>query len=358
MQELTIGTVALATIVKRVSKGLVKNKFLPYSGYIMISGTKEELRFIVNDGSNVFVHIIEKDYGITEDFNTSVDGERLLQLVSKLTKDKTKIKITDKVMELICGGTYSFQIESELVPYLTFDELMTVQEGANRGDIPTMVLPTINNFVTAQAGLSKLVVDTRLMGYLVANNIINTTNSSKLSSVDTKEETENSFYITTRMIDLYGTFTDEVASIYSNNDINIIKTPTKLIYGPVQPGKDNFPELDGVLSTEFDNELIVNQSDLLLTLDRLQVFNEVTVYLIVKDGEVILSLNPKKNTFEKLGTMDDKELEYSKQFDVSALKELVSKHNEDITIYFGNDALEAIKLTSDGLTQLLASMED
>jgi DNA polymerase III sliding clamp (beta) subunit (PCNA family) len=358
MQEFTIGTVALATIVKRVSKGLVKNKFLPYSGYIMIKGTEEELSFIVNDGSNVFVHKIIKDYGITEEFNVSVDGERLLQLVSKLQEDKTKIKVDEKLVTLYCGGTYSFQIETELVPYSTFDELMEVEEGATREDIPTMVLPPINKFVTAQAGLSKLVVDTRLMGYLVDDKVINTTNSSKLSCVETEKETDDSFYLTTRMVDLYGTFTDEEANIYCNNGINIIKTPTKLIYGPVQPGHDTFPAIAGVLATEFEHTLVINQNDLLSALERLQVFNEITVYFNVKDGEITLSLNPKKKTFEPIGTTDDTELEYSKQFDAGDLKELVGKHQEDITVHFGSDDLEAIKLTSDGLTQLLASMED
>lgn len=357
MQKITISTVALASIVKRVSKGLIKNKFLKYTGYIMISGAKEGLTFSVCDGSSVYEHKINKDYGITEDFQISVDGEKLLQLVSKLGRQKTELQITKTHLLVKCGGNYSFPIEEDNVPVVSFDELVPTEE-LNANTVPSMVLPSMKYFNSALAGLSKLVVDVRLMGYFVSNNKIVTTNSAKASSVTTDRQTEHEFYLTTRMVDLYSTIDDEEATIYSWDGVNIIKTPTKLIYGPVQPGKEDFPDLSGIFELEFEQSFTVSTESLLNALDRLKVFNSATFHLNIINGRVNVTLDPSKHTYEQLIDMDDISINYNKEFDINEFKDLTAMHTDTVTVHFMNENIDAVKLTSTGLTQFLATMGD
>ncbi len=349
--QIELNTVALANVIKRVAKGLVKNKFLPYTGYIMISGSGQNMSFAVNDGSNTYIYTLIREYEFEEEFSVCVDGERLLQLMLKMTTNKTKIIIDGDTVVVRGNGTYTFKKEEGTVPVMTFEELTGGVEH------PAIVLPKLSEFNKAEGGLSKLIVNPTLMGYYVSNLQILTTNGVKLSKVLTESVTATTFYITTRMMELLRTCEGDELSIFTVNGINVIKTPTKLIYGPKQPGHDKFPAdgLNTLLDTTNPHNFTVGSKDLLEAIDRLLVFNEATVYLMIDSGAVKLELDNKKQTREILCGYGDEELVYKSEFRVSELKELLVRHTGTVTLSFSeNDA--PIKIMSSGLTQMLATV--
>lgn len=349
--QIELNTNRLANIVKKVGKGLIHNKFLPYTGYIMISGKGTNMSFAVNDGSNAYIYTLNREEPFELDFSVCVNGERLLQLMTKMTTNKTRIIIEDKTVVIQGNGKYTFTQEEGKVPIVSFEDLTG---GIEHGAIK---LPAIDLFNKAEGGLSKLVVNPTLMGYYVDNNVILTTNGVKLSSITTESTTATTFYITTRMMDLLRTCEGEDLYIFNSDGINVVKTSTKLIYGPEQPGHTDFPaeKLKELLTVANPNSFTVAADAVLEAIDRLQVFDEGTVYLSINTGAVKFELDNKKRTEEILCSYEDEDMKYKAQFRVSALKELLSRHKGAINFHFV-DSESPIKITSSGLVQILATV--
>jgi len=355
--QVELRTSTLSTIMGRVSKGLVTNKFLEYTGYVMITVYNKHMEFTVNDGSNVYVHKINvghKKEDSQYDAKACINGENFLKLVNKITTEKTKLTFKKDTVVVKGNGTYTFKKEIGDVPYKTYSEIVGDKE------ISEHVLPPISKFNLAEAGLSKLIVNPTLMGYYFTGNKLITTNGVKLSIVETEESTDTNYYLTTRMYDLLKTCdTEEEVRITQAGDINILKTPTKFIYGPVQPGQKDFPaeSANSIASMEFNHSITVESKRMLEIINRLLIFTEVNLKFTFKDGVVEGYASEKENTKEIVTRSADKDASFSAVYNVNELKDLLEKHSGKVTLHF-NDGSSPIKLTSEGIEQILAAVTE
>lgn len=349
-------TELLSNVVKRVSKGLVANKFLPYSNNIKISILKDMTYLAVSDGSNTYIHKINNvGTGTQESYSVNVNGQKFLMLVSKTTSKTVSLEIKGNKLIVTGNGRYTFDVDTESVPVKSYQELTEGYE------IRQIILPHMGKFETAEAGLSKLVVNPTLMGYYISNNYLITTNGVKLSIVkcdlgtpEYDTDTQHSFYLTTRMVELLKTCENEEVRLQNIGQLNILITPTKLIYGPEQPGKAEYPDVvTFVDNLKYNKYFVLGREHMTSAVDRISIFDNSYIKIKVKDG--VVSVLTDKENVEEVGNCGFTEEEYEGKFNVVELKDLISKQTGDVTFYFSTED-EPIKLETDSITQVLASV--
>lgn len=343
--KIDFNTIAFANIVKRVSRNLSSNKFLPYTANIRLTVLEDSSYLAVCDGNNTYIHKLNSGCG-DGSYTGSVNGEKFVQLLSKITTERVTLVLEPDRIVVKGNGSYNFRLQPDEVPVFSLKELLGDE------DIPCYTLPEPNMFNLAEAGLSKLVVNPNLMGYYMVSNNLITTNGVKLSIVNHDANMGENYYLTNKMVDLYKTCETEEATITCHNGVNIIQTPTKLIYGPVQSGFESYPNTLGfVENLELEKSFSVDSYFLNEVLDRLAILATEDVIIENLNGKIYVCIPENMETRELLA--EDDEHEYVGKFQLSSLKELCEKHTGNVVVLY-DTFNKPIKLLSKNITQVLA----
>jgi len=352
-EKITLNTILLQNVTRKLLKGLGSNKIVPYTNYITIKLKDKQLTFYTSDGNNTY--LISLNVDCEQEDTYSIMGEQFIKLVQKITTETITLKHNNTLLEIIGNGVYKMDILTDIVPEPALLDVTSEEVVSGKLNIKDLLL-----FDTASAALGKLIVNPMLMGYYLNDKDIVTTDGIKLSiATGLANSFTTPFYLTQRMVELLLTIDGTVdINLYQQDGVVMIVSDNYTIYGGEQPGKGDYPNYLNFKEFELTQTLLLTDtlSNIQNIIDRVKILSNNTIYLKTVDDK--LCLQDTKGTQEVL-TTDVAEIPISLNvlLDVQALSDLINKQKTNITIGYC-EGYSPIFIKTPNLVQILAPLTE
>jgi DNA polymerase III sliding clamp (beta) subunit (PCNA family) len=292
-----IDTSKMSYLLSKVANGVGKKYTQPITECLHIVLTERgKLEIKSTNGIN-FVNVtaseVEGKAG-----ECVVKADMLIKLVDKTTKPELTFELKDTYLAVKGNGDYKVPVLNETFPTYEFNTEAPVVE------VKTDVLKRV--FKVNESAIAKELIVPQLTGYNVGDTCI-TTNGIKMCINNTKV-TEERVLVTQALADLISkTFTSDVVSIQKDQNKLLIWSDNITIFGTELDGLQEYPDITGVLSFEFDNTVSVSKQELRSVLERLSLFvdefDNNGIRAVFKDDSIEIE-DFKENNHESVSYID------------------------------------------------------
>lgn len=344
-----IGILEINDLLSTVAKGSGNGKFMAITAYSKLTLKDGKLSAICLDGANFIKSTIEDVEG--EEGSCIVAIDKLYKLISKTTVDKVKFQLKDDMLVVKGNGTYKIPI--------------VVGEKFPEFDMPIGCTKTVtvdgellqNIFRINKYAVSKDKATPELTGYLLGDKCI-TADGIRVCVNNEDIFGEEQVLLSqdlVNMLELLGT--GETQIDYCNNKLRF-KCGNVEILGTELAGKEDYPEIEGILSIDFPYAVQLDKFTFKAILDRVGIFangkDNLAVRLkFTKDKLVISDQNEEsieEMEYAGVSVVED----YLCAVDIKLLQDIITPLNETINLFYGNEV--ALKLEEENVTEILALM--
>jgi len=351
--KFTVNTVQLQLALSKVQKGAGNGKIIPITSCFNFEVNGGTLTITATNLNHFIIYKLKLDTE-SEDGSAIINGETIVKLVSKTTKDKISFTTDDNSIHIKGNGNYSIPLMTEKFPTFEFEEKI-------KKEVNTLNLQ--NAFKINKSAIAIDMTTPCLTGYFINDKCI-TTDGVKMCLNDYKVFDNNSLLIPQSLAELVGALDDEMVDISSNPDDGklLFNTSNMIIFGNELDGKDTYPDISHLLTIEFPEVCQIDKTVLLNALDRLAIFtNELNGYainILFKEDRLEISTN--KSNIEIVPYASNKANEdngFTISVSITPLMNLVGSLPSNVfNLYYGQDTL--IKLGDDKVSEILALLSE
>lgn len=344
----------LKNILDVVKKGMGNGVILPITEYIEFLFVDDVL-FVTSTNLTTWVTYkveFEVDFDTGEDgVGIIIDGNKITQLVEKTSVPEIEFTIHDDFVEVKGNGEYKIPKLNEEFPNYNFEPKETHE--LDIGELK-------NAIELNKAAVAKDMIMPCLSGFHISDKVV-TTDSIKMTINDVKI-LDAELLLPKDVTDLLPILPNVEGTIELGEGNLLIDTPNVTIFGPILDGIEEYPNLDGIIETEFPAEVEINIKNIIAVLDRLTVFAQpfdINVVEIEFDEHFITLKNRDKTTVERINY--SRKIDFKKgetvAVDIDNLLELMKNTpGETIRLSYGNPGL--IRLENDNITHYLSQVGD
>lgn len=361
--KLTVETQKLQDIVAKAAKGASDNKMIPVTGLMAIVGEDDFLTLITTDATN-YLYITEQVKG-ANDFYAVVQVELFSKLISKITDKDITLEVFDDVLYVKGNGVYKIELpldeEGKPITYPKPNSSINLSEEDANVKHYTIDIADIRKVINvAKSALSTTIENPCYMGYYIGDNVI-ATDTYKICGIDIKLFDEP-VLMSAELMDLIDLCSSDFVNVYIKDLDIVIDTNNISIVGKLMDNISDYAvdAITSLLDSKFESFCTVNKGSLVQLLDRLSLFvgvydkNEVTLTF----SATALTLTSKQiNSTESISYLSSVNPKPFKcAINILMLQSQVKANSgEVIEIGYGLD--NAIKLSDDNVTQILALQE-
>lgn len=257
-----IETEKLKKILTKVSKGVGNGKVLPVTQYLKVELLNRVLSITATD-LNLFITVKTDNISGTNGV-ILVQADKLIKLVEKTTVPEMEFEATDGSINVHGNGKYKIPyIEGEF-PTFTFDKNVDKVEISNA---KLQEMFKVNK--SAVAITQELPC---LTGYNVGEKCI-TTDGVKMCINKVKLlNDKTNILISKEMSDLLTTIEDEKVNIQIDGNRLLFTTDSMSIFGAELAGREQYPDISGILDFEYGAEIFINKLQFTNALERISLF--------------------------------------------------------------------------------------
>lgn len=358
--EITIKTTELQDMVSKSIKCVSNNKLIPITSLLNIKVQDNKLTLTTTNATNYF-YVSKNDKVDCEDFEVSVMADLFTRLVQKTTSDNITLIIEGATMKVKGNGTYVME--------LPLDENGNVIKFPNKlsnNEFRTMAgeikLSTIKNLINVNKPSLATTMDFPALTCYYCGDKVVTSDRKKICSTDI-EVFENPMLITSQLMELLGSLTEETIAVTVTDDDVEFSTSLDTIYAPITEGVETFPvnAIDSLINQDFVSSCKIPRAAILNVIDRLSLFvvpyDKHGIYLTFNNEGIMLS--SKKSSGQELIPYSESTdfAPYTCCIDIEMLRsQIASIDAEELNLYYGSDI--AIKLVNKNVTQIVALLQD
>jgi len=354
-----IKTEKLKELISKVSVGVGNNKLIPITELIGIDVNDDTIQLIATDINN-YVYVSDK-IATNEEFNISVQAERFVKLIGKLTSEYTELHVKDNNLIVKANGSYTIEL-----PLDENGDLIKFPDPRNDIDVTIdnsveVSVNTIKSIVKiAKSSLATTVDRPELTNYYVGDKVF-ATNGTIITEYR-KELFDSPQLFSSKLMDIISTFTGENVAMKVEKDYILAICDNMSVYSKVSEDIDDYAidKVTKFIGTEFDNSCKLNRANVINALDRISLFSSTydnrAVRLSFTENALVIS-NMKSGSIEEVEYMEKKSNVDSFEVYINAdmlMEQLKSYFGDTVTIEYGEDF--AISLVSDTTTQIISLM--
>ena len=234
------------------------NQLLEITSYYNIKASNNRLVLTATDSVN-YIQCIA-NIKSKEEFEVIVKADQFAKLISKTTSKEIELKIDGDSLVVKGNGTYKVEIftEEEYPSY----EMNSCKVFNNR------TKPLLHALNVAKNIKSEATADGILYNYLIRDDKLIATDSLKISYSEVKGFEEN-LLLPPGLANLLDSITDESCEVSINEDNTAItfKSEGVFIYGALEEGEDEFPDVVSLFEDELPYNVELDTMQLLGALD-------------------------------------------------------------------------------------------
>jgi DNA polymerase III sliding clamp (beta) subunit (PCNA family) len=341
-----------------VIKGAGMNKLIPLTSMIGLKHKENTLDLVATDMTNTILYEIKVEPD-DKDFDVVVDADLFSKLISKITQDKIKLFVSDSELEIDADGTYKIPLIADESGNVKFP-VPDIEKYEAKSNIK--LLDVKNIFDINKPALAKTFEVPSLTGYYINDKTI--TSDSMTITFNDATILDEPVLLPAQLINLLVLNNQEDIKVYRDQNKLAFSTDNVVIYSEIMDGISDFPatEISAYLDTKFPSMCKIPKDILLAVIDRISLFidpydqNGITLNF-AKSGSVIIQ-NKKVSGIETINFVGSENPTNFMCFaDSEMLKTQVEAMNDEVVeIWYGDE--NALKIKSNGVTQILALLED
>lgn len=338
----------LSRLMATAIKGSGSGKFLPITAYANLV-LKDGKLSITCTNSTSYITVVKSGI-IGEEGSCIVHADKLNKLIQKTTVKELKFEQNDKVLVIKGNGTYRLDVLDENYPVYEFD---TTKESKTVKTADFKAMVEVNKF-----SVSKDMSTPYLTGYSLGEQAI-TTDGVKMCINDLKVSEGDMLLIPQELADLLEVIDGEEMKIQHDDNKLLFIGKNVTVFGTELSGKEDYPDISGVKSFEFPQNIEVNKAALLAVLDRILIFTNPFdnngVKVVFHKSEMQVS-DIKENNIESLSySKGENSEDIEALVNIAFFMNLVSAVQADtVKLYFGNPV--AIKIENGDAVEILCLM--
>ena len=358
--KMTIETTKLQDLTSKAYKGSGRMPILAITMFIGIEVKDGDLILTTTDKINTLKVIgkgIAKD---NENFYTCVDSDLFNKLVSKTTSSTITLEIDENSLTFKGNGVYSLPIAVD-----EKNNVVRIPEASFNADIEGVEIETSKlkeMLVFNKPSIAKTMEAPYLTGYYIDDESIVSFNLVTACVNNTKLINSRAL-LSSNLVELFGIITIEKAIIKIDDRKILVEAGDVVINGTLMEGIEQYPAqpLKELIAAQFDSECVLNKSDLMNTLDRLNLFindDDKNALRLTFAEDCITISSKKSNGNEMLKYVSaNNALPFTQLVDLIDLKnQLQTQTGETVKLLFGND--KGLMIKTDKVSQLIPFMDE
>lgn len=343
-----VNTKELKDMLKKVKKGMGDGKVLPITQYIELL-ISDNIMYITSTDLTIWITCeMEITCDETGEGKAIIDGKKFINLINKTTTESVTLDVGSDRIVLEGNGKYEFPVLKE-----EFPEYDIEVEREYTIDVDTLK----DALKVNKASLATEMMMPCLTGYYISDKIVST-DSIRLTVNDIQLFGDESILLPTVLVEAVNILEGGNAIVTFDESVVMIETENVKIFGPLQDGVDEYPDLSAINDISMSGRVEVNPKKVVKILDRMSIF--VDGFKV--DG-VLMDFQENLIKFQDLDGINGETLEcISIDFepmkvavDLRRFLELLKcTQSERVIIEYGSEQL--IKIKDDKVTHCLATL--
>lgn len=358
--QITIETTKLQDLTAKAIKGSGRMPILAITMFIGIEVRDGDLILTTTDKINTLKVIgkgIAKD---NENFYTCVDSDLFNKLVSKTTSSNITLEATDNSLTFKGNGVYSLPIAVDEKNNVVRIPEASFNKDTEGFEVETSKLKDMLLF--NKPSVAKTMEAPYLTGYYVDDDSIVSFNLVT-ACVNNCGIIKGKALLSSNLVELFNIITIDKALIRFDDKKILVEAGDVIINGTLMENVEQYPAqpLKELVTAQFDSECVLNKSEFLNTLDRLNLFigDDDKNALRLTFAEDCITISSKKSNGNEMlkYVSSNNALPFTQLVDLMDLKnQLQTQTGDSVKLLFGND--KGLMLKTDKVSQLIPFMDE
>ena len=353
-----ITTAKLKEVLSKVSTNLGNNKLIPITSMIGMKTVDGNLYIISTDMNNTVCGIIADVEG---EINVTIEADKFIKLISKTNTSEVTINTDESSVIVKANGTHRLPIvtdENGTVEFPMFNS--SKYDNSDEYEIKLSDILSIKN--SNESALAKTLENPELTGYYAGEKTVSS-DSVVICFNDTDLGFNNPMLLSAKMVQLLSLNKYEIIKYKEHKGRLLFYTNELIIEGAILEGVEDFPiePINAYLGEEFESNCKISKSYLIEVLDRLSLFVEAYdkngAFFTFKGSEILVHSKNGASVESVKYIESNNHCDFECFVDVPLLLEQLKSNPEDtIKLWYGNE--NAVKITNEKVTQIIALLED